>query len=453
MALRLPGFEGTGTFDKGVHPPERKEFSENAPVEVVPTPERVVVPLIQNIGAPSECIVKAKQVVAMGEPIAKSTAFVSVPIHAPIAGKVMKTTNVTLPNGRHIPAVPIKAEGEQLEGDALMTDILGGEWPKDSDTKYDPKTIADAVQAAGIVGLGGAAFPTHVKIMPNDKVTIDALLINGCECEPYLTTDYRVMMEAPDAVVCGALLAGRAVDAKAVVIGIEANKPKAVEAIQKAAQGTRVQVAVLKTKYPQGSEKHLIKAVMNRKVPPGKLPMDVGAAVSNVGTVVAIARAVLRGKPLTHRVVCVTGAGIAQPKNLLVPIGIRYQDLIDYCGGVTSNAARIISGGPMMGFAFTDLEAPVTKGTSAVTVLTREDVQKAEETNCVRCGRCVDVCPLNLVPSKLGIASRNKNADLAEKYHIFTCLECGSCAYTCPASLPLVQLIRMGKALVTASKQ
>ncbi|MDY6824058.1 MAG: electron transport complex subunit RsxC [Thermodesulfobacteriota bacterium] len=453
MALRLPGFEGTGTFDKGVHPPERKEFSEDAFIEVVPTPERVVVPLIQNIGAPSECIVKSKQQVAMGDPIAKSTAFVSVPIHAPIGGKVMKTSNVTLPNGRHVQAVPIKAEGEQLEGDALMADVLGGDWPKDAADNHDPKAISDAIQEAGIVGLGGAAFPTHVKIMPNDKTTIDALLINGCECEPYLTTDYRVMLEAAGAVVCGALLAARALDAKAVVIAIEANKPKAVEAIQKAAQGTRVQVAVLKTKYPQGSEKHLIKAVMNRKVPPGKLPMDVGAAVSNVGTVVAIARAVLRGKPLTHRVVCVTGAGIRQPKNLLVPIGIRYQDLVNYCGGLTADAARIISGGPMMGFAFTDLEMPVTKGTSAMTVLTRDDVQKAEETSCVRCGRCVDVCPLNLVPSKLGIASRNKNAALAEKYHIFTCLECGSCAYTCPASLPLVQLIRMGKALVTASNK
>jgi len=453
MGLKLAGFEGSGTFAKGVHPPGHKNFSQDAPIEVVPTPAKVVVPLMQNIGAPSECVVQAKQDVTFGEMIAKATGFVSVPIHSPINGKVQKVLNVTLPNGRHVPAVPIKADGEQLEGAALMEEILGGDWPKDAADKYDPKAISEAISAAGIVGLGGAAFPTHVKIMPNDKRPVDALLINGCECEPFLTPDYRIMVEAADAVVCGALLAGRAVGAKQIVVGIEANKPKAVESMTRAAQGTPVKIAVLKTKYPQGSEKHLIMAVMKRKVPPGKLPLDVGAAVSNVGTVVAVARAVLRGKPLTHRVVCVTGGGIVQPKNLLVPIGISYGELIEFCGGLRPEAARIVSGGPMMGFAFTDMEMPVTKGASGVTVLTRDDVKKAEETACVRCGRCVDVCPLNLVPSKLAVASRNKNLEVAERYNIFTCLECGCCAYTCPASLPLVQLIRMGKAAIMATRK
>ena len=453
MGLKLAGFEGSGTFAKGVHPPGHKNFSQDVPIEVVPTPAKVVVPLMQNIGAPSECVVKAKQDVTFGEMIAKATGFVSVPIHSPINGKVQKVLNVTLPNGRHVPAVPIKADGDQLEGAALMEEILGGDWPKDAADKHDPKAISEAISAAGIVGLGGAAFPTHVKIMPNDKRPVDALLINGCECEPFLTPDYRIMVEAADAVICGALLAGRAVGAKQIVVGIEANKPKAVEAMTRAAQGTAVKIAVLKTKYPQGSEKHLIMAVMKRKVPPGKLPLDVGAAVSNVGTVVAVARAVLRGKPLTHRVVCVTGGGIVQPKNLLVPIGISYGELIEFCGGLRPEAARIVSGGPMMGFAFTDMEMPVTKGASGVTVLTRDDVKKAEETACVRCGRCVDVCPLNLVPSKLAVASRNKNLEVAERYNIFTCLECGCCAYTCPASLPLVQLIRMGKAAIMATRK
>ncbi|MDY6832091.1 MAG: electron transport complex subunit RsxC [Thermodesulfobacteriota bacterium] len=453
MGLKLAGFEGSGTFAKGVHPPGHKNFSQDAPIEVVPAPAKVVVPLMQNIGAPSECVVKAKQDVTFGEMIAKATGFVSVPIHSPINGKVQKVLNVTLPNGRHVPAVPIKADGKQLEGAALMEEILGGDWPKDAADKHDPKAISAAISAAGIVGLGGAAFPTHVKIMPNDKRPVDALLINGCECEPFLTPDYRIMVEAADAVVCGALLAGRAVGAKQIVVGIEANKPKAVESMTRAAQGTSVKIAVLKTKYPQGSEKHLIMAVMKRKVPPGKLPLDVGAAVSNVGTVVAVARAVLRGKPLTHRVVCVTGGGIVQPKNLLVPIGISYGELIEFCGGLRPEAARIVSGGPMMGFAFTDMEMPVTKGASGVTVLTRDDVKKAEETACVRCGRCVDVCPLNLVPSKLAVASRNKNLEVAERYNIFTCLECGCCAYTCPAGLPLVQLIRMGKAAIMATRK
>ena len=453
MGLKLAGFEGSGTFAKGVHPPGHKNFSQDAPIEVVPAPAKVVVPLMQNIGAPSECVVKAKQDVTFGEMIAKATGFVSVPIHSPINGKVQKVLNVTLPNGRHVPAVPIKADGKQLEGAALMEEILGGDWPKDAADKHDPKAISAAISAAGIVGLGGAAFPTHVKIMPNDKRPVDALLINGCECEPFLTPDYRIMVEAADAVVCGALLAGRAVGAKQIVVGIEANKPKAVESMTRAAQGTSVKIAVLKTKYPQGSEKHLIMAVMKRKVPPGKLPLDVGAAVSNVGTVVAVARAVLRKKPLTHRVVCVTGGGIVQPKNLLVPIGISYGELIEFCGGLRPEAARIVSGGPMMGFAFTDMEMPVTKGASGVTVLTRDDVKKAEETACVRCGRCVDVCPLNLVPSKLAVASRNKNLEVAERYNIFTCLECGCCAYTCPAGLPLVQLIRMGKAAIMATRK
>ncbi len=453
MGLKLQGFEGSGTFGKGVHPPGRKDFSADIEIEVMPSPDKVVLPLSQHIGAPCEPQVKAKQEVVFGEVIAKAKAFVSAPVHSPINGKVQKITNVTLPNGRRVAAIPIKAEGDQLEGQALMDGILGGVWPKDCGEKYEPAVISEAINNAGIVGLGGAAFPTHVKIMPNDEKKIDALLINGCECEPYLTPDYRMMLEVPDAIVCGALLAGHAVGAKEIVVGIEDNKPRAVESMQKAAEGTGIKIARLKTKYPQGSEKHMIKAVMNREVPPGSLPIDVATAVSNVGTVAAIAGAVLRNKPLTHRVICVTGAGITNPKNLLAPIGISYGEMIEYCGGLTKDAVRIISGGPMMGFAFSDLDAPVTKGTSGVTILTKDDVKKAEETACVRCGRCVDVCPLDLVPSKLAVGSRYKNLDVVERYNIMTCLECGCCAYTCPASLPLVQLIRLGKGMVMAGKK
>ena len=299
----------------------------------------------------------------------------------------------------------------------------------------------------------GAAFPAHVKYTPNDDKPVDTVLINGCECEPYLTPDYRVMLEGTQAVIAGAILAGRAAGARDIIIGIEDNKPEAVKVLRHAAQGTDVQIAVLKTKYPQGSEKQLIMAVLKREVPLGGLPLDVGVAVSNVGTAAAIARAVMRGKPLTHRVVSVTGSGIRNPKNLLVPIGISYRELIDYCGGLKEDAARIISGGPMMGFAFANLDAPVTKGTSAMTVLTAEDVRKAEETACIRCGRCVDACPMNLVPTKIALASRAKDVDLAQAYHIMACFECGSCAFTCPASIPLVQLVRTGKAQVIASQR
>ncbi len=442
-----------GTFPHGVHPPEHKEFSEDIPIEVVPTPSKVMLPLLQHVGAPSVPVVKAKDVVALGDMISKGGGFVSAPLHAPIAGKVLKTAVSTLPNARHVQVIPIKADGEQLEGQALFDDVLGGEWSYEGIDQRDPQEITDTIAACGIVGLGGAAFPTHVKYTRNDEKPVDTVLINGCECEPFLTPDYRVMLEAPRAVVAGALLVARAAGAETIIIGVENNKPRAVEVLKQAAAGTGIQIAVLKTKYPQGSEKQLITAVLKRETPLGGLPLDVGVAVSNVGTAAAIARAVLRGKPLTHRVVSVTGAGIREPKNLLAPIGISYQELVDFCGGLNASAARIVSGGPMMGFAFANLDAPITKGTSGVTVLTAKDVRKAEETACIRCGRCVDACPMGLVPTKIALASRAQDVDLTQRYHIMGCFECGCCTFTCPASIPLVQLIRTGKAQVIASQR
>ena len=442
-----------GTFAHGVHPPEHKHFSEEMSIEVMPTPAKVILPLLQHVGAPSVPVVKAKDAVALGDLISKGGGFVSAPLHAPIAGKVLKMAVSTLPNARHVQVIPIKADGEQLEGRALFDDVLGGEWSYEGIDQRDPQEITDAIAAGGIVGLGGAAFPTHVKYTRNDEKPVDTVLINGCECEPFLTPDYRVMLEAPRAIVAGALLVGRAAGAKTIIIGVENNKPQAVEVLRKAAAGTGIQIAVVKTKYPQGSEKQLITAVLKRETPLGGLPLDVGVAVSNVGTAAAIARAVLRGKPLTHRVVSVTGAGIREPKNLLAPIGISYRELIDFCGGLNTNAARIVSGGPMMGFAFANLDAPITKGTSGVTVLTESDVRKAEETACIRCGRCVDACPMGLVPTKIALASRAQDVDLAQRYHILGCFECGCCTFTCPASIPLVQLIRTGKAQVIASQR
>jgi electron transport complex protein RnfC len=282
---------------------------------------------------------------------------------------------------------------------------------------------------------------------------VDTLIINGCECEPYLTSDYRLMLEAPGPIITGALLAARASGASRIIVGIEDNKPDAVEAIQKAAGGTKIEVAVLPTKYPQGSEKQLIYALLRRSVPVGALPLDVGVVVSNVSTAAGMARAVVRGKPLTHRVISVTGAGIKTPKNVLAPIGTPAQEILDFCGGLNSDAARVIAGGPMMGFAFGDLATPTIKGTGALTVLTQSELKKAEETSCVRCGRCVDACPMHLVPTKIALASRHKDVDLAQQYNIMACFECGSCAYICPASLPLVQLIRTGKAQVVAASK
>ena len=354
MGLKLDGYDGNGTFSHGVHPPERKALAKDASIRVMPTPDKVVLSLHQNIGGPSEPLVKPRQTVGWGELIGKGKSFVSTSLHASVPGVVQRFVRATLANGRHMDTVPIKAEGEIPAGQDLWDEIFGGSWPTTGLDAYDPAQISHDISDAGLVGLGGAAFPTHVKISPNDKKPVHTLLVNGCECEPYLTSDYRLMVEAPAPIVTGALLAARSVGAERIVIGIEDNKMPAVEAIKKAADGTGIQVAVMKTKYPQGSEKHLTYAVLKRQIPLGGLPADVGVAISNVATMAAVARAVIHKKPLTHRVISVTGGGIANPSNVLAPIGISFGSLIAFCGGLTPDAARLVAGGPMMGFAFSN---------------------------------------------------------------------------------------------------
>ncbi|MBS3734688.1 MAG: electron transport complex subunit RsxC [Phycisphaerae bacterium] len=460
-----PSTRATAGLSRGVHPPDRKSPTAEAPIEVLPTPAKVLIPLLQHTGAPAAAQVKPKQDVELGELLAEPDGFISAGVHASVRGKTARASVATLPNGRHVAAVPITSADEQpLAGTALYADVLGGDWAADTANieGRDPQDIADAVRDAGIVGLGGAAFPSHVKLARNDSKPIDTLLVNGCECEPYLTADHRIMVEAAPAVVAGARLAARANGAERIVIAIEDNKPAAVEAVRaacgersRAACGERsrasgaapgVTVAVLRTRYPQGGEKQAVQVALGREVPNGGLPLDVGVVVLNVGTSAAIARAVLRGKPLTHRVVTVTGAGVAEPKNLLVPVGTPYRALLDACGQLTRDAVRVVAGGPMMGFALGDLDTPVTKGTSGVVALTACDLPRPAQTACIRCGRCVDVCPMNLVPTKIATAARNRDWDLARRYEMLACIECGCCAYACPARIPLAQLIRMGKA-------
>lgn len=444
--ISLPqGLKGKGTFARGVHPPERKELAASAEIEVLPVPAEPVIPLHQHAGAPCEAVVKTKDEVQWGDLLADSEAFISAPVHASVPGVVGRETVCTLPNGRHVAALPIKTAEDAPSGDTLWNEVYGGHWTTAGLDDMDPSDIADKVKAAGIVGHGGAAFPTYVKLLRNDDKPVDTLLVNGCECEPYLTADDRLMRQAPAPIVTGAMLAARAAGAKRIVIALENNKPEAADVLRKAVEGTTVDVAVLKTKYPMGGEKQTVRAALDRTIPTGGLPLDVGVVVINVATAAAIARAVLRGKPFTHRIISVTGNGITTPKNILAPVGASYADLIACCGGLRPDCARVIAGGPMMGFALGDLHAPVTKGTSGIVCLTGADVKKTNETSCVRCGRCIDVCPLNLEPTRLALASRAKDWDLAKKYHLSACMECGCCAYVCPAAIPLVQLMRMGK--------
>jgi len=442
---KLPG---SGTFRQGIHPPEHKELAAESPVEVMPTPAAVRIPLLQHLGASCTATVKARDHVGMGDLIGQAEGFVSAAVHTSVSGTVGRVGSATLPNGRHVPVIPIDADEEQpLAGRELYDALLGGEWPIDEVGEYDAKQIATAAREAGLVGLGGAAFPTHVKLSTNPNKPIDTLLVNGCECEPYLTSDYRMMVEAPSAVIVGALLAAKAIGAQQIIVGVEDNKPTAVQTLQEAAQGTNVEVIALHTKYPQGGEKQLVVATLGREVPMGGLPLDVGVVVTNVGTAASLAGAVMRGAPLTHRIVSVSGKGIKTPKNLLVAIGTSYRELIDLCGGLTDEAVRVVAGGPMMGFTLGNLDTPVTKGTSGITVLTEEEIRRTPETNCLRCGRCVECCPMRLVPQRLALAARSKNPELADKYHIAACMECGCCSYICPAGLPLVQLIRLGKVM------
>jgi len=444
-------------FARGVHPPQNKSRTCDLAIETLPVPGIVTIPLLQHAGAPAECVVNPRQQVELGELIGRRVASgLSANIHASVAGTVQALTAVPLPNGRRSLAVPIKSaasDDDSVANASIAEQLFGGDWPDDEIAAAQPVDILEAVTEAGIVGMGGAAFPTDVKLRTTRQRPVETLLVNGCECEPFLTSDDRLMREFPAAIVAGARLAQKACGARQIVLAVESNKPTAVDALSTAADHcSDFEIRIVNTKYPMGGERQLIPAVFQREVPTGGLPLDLGIAVINVATTAAIAGAVLRDRALTHRIVTVTGGGVCSPKNLLVPIGASFESLIDFCGGLTADARRVLAGGPMMGFTVTDLSAPVTKGTGGITVLSAAEIDAAERTACIRCGRCLDVCPLGLAPTRIAHAAKAGDLVLAQLNHLAACCECGCCAYDCPARIPLVQYIRAGKVELARSR-
>jgi electron transport complex protein RnfC len=432
---------GLATFSRGIHPPEMKELSSGSPLKPAKQPSTAIIPLSQHIGAPCTSTVDIGQVVLAGQQIGSAGGFVSAPIHASISGKVSAISAFPMANGRVAPCIVI--ENNNLNQSVDFE-------PNKDFMSLSPEDLKKKITAAGIVGMGGATFPTHVKLSPPKEKPIDAVLINGAECEPYLTADHRQMVERASDVISGLKILMKVLGVKNGYVGIENNKPDAIVKMTEAVRSEpSIKIITLEVKYPQGAEKMLIKAILDREVPAGGLPMDIGVVAQNVGTATAIYEACAEGKPLIERVVSITGNGIKNPSNLVVKIGTTFSQLIDECGGFNKNVVKVISGGPMMGFAVFSLDAPVTKGTSGIVIMADNQGDVTEKHGpCIRCGRCIEACPMGLIPSMLSIYSERSMFEGAKDYRLFDCFECGSCTYVCPAKRPIVQFIRLAKSLV-----
>ncbi len=434
------------SFRGGAHPHDEKEWSSDMPIQDAPLPSRVVIPLQQHIGAPPEIIVEKGQSVKKGQPLAKTSKFVSVPVHASISGTVSAIEPLPHPLGTNLLSVVIDGDGE----DAWYTEPA-------LEKKYlniTPDDMRKRIQKAGLAGMGGAAFPTHVKLSPPPEKPINTLILNGVECEPYLTSDFRIMLEQPDQLLAGLKILMKILGVKRAAIGIEKNKPQAIKLLrEKTLKNRNITVISLPVKYPQGAEKQLIYAVTGREVPSGGLPMDVGCLVQNVGTAVAVYEAVAMKKPCIDRIVSVTGPGIRVPRNVRARIGTAFKDLIDFCGGYTQKAVKLINGGPMMGISQITDDVPVIKGTSGILCLDDRSAAFPDESPCISCARCVDVCPMNLVPSHLASLVEHERLEMAKKTGLLDCIECGTCSFVCPAKRNLVQYIKLGKMLWNAAEK
>ncbi len=434
------------TFPKGGVHPEENKLSANQPIQDFPMPKQIIVPLGQCLGAPADCIVNKGDRVLTGQLIGTAKGFVSANVHSPATGTVAKVDVVMDHTGYYKPAVFIDREeqDEWVEGviqtDELLTEI-----------KLDSKQIIDRVKDCGIVGMGGATFPTHVKLMVPEGKKAEYIIINAAECEPYLTCDFRLLLEKTQEFLLGVKILMKAVNTDKGIIGIEANKMEAIELLDKTINAHRdlykgIEVQPLKTKYPQGGEKQLIKAVTGREVPSGKLPIETGCVVVNVASTYAIYEAVQKNKPLIERIVTVTGKSVKKPCNLRVRFGTPANLLIEAAGGLPENITDVINGGPMMGKSVSVTDFPCMKGTSGILLMTLDEAQDRRQTNCIRCGRCAMACPMGLQPFLLHKLAKQNNFDVTETNHIMDCIECGSCEFTCPANIPLLDYIRYGKA-------
>ena len=426
------------TFSGGVHPPAAKGLTKGAAIVEASLPGSAIIPLRQSLGAPARPCVEVGDEVQVGQKIAEATGFVSVPLHASIAGKITEIGRFPHPVGGEQDAIVIEGDGSDEWHESVT--------PREDVESLSADEIRDAVQDAGLVGLGGAAFPTRVKLSPPESKPIDSVILNGAECEPWLTADHRLMVERPEEILGGLRVFMKALGCERGFVGIEANKPDAVEAMRKAIpKGSKIKVVALQVKYPQGAEKQLIHAILKRAVPAGGLPMDVGVVVQNVGTSLAAYEAVHLGRPLVRRVVTVTGTPLASPSNFMARIGTPVSALVEQAGGTTGDVSKVISGGPMMGVAQFTLDVPVIKGMSGVLFLSPGETDVGTPDPCLRCAHCVHSCPMKLVPTTIEKLVMAEKIDEAVSAGLLDCIECGSCAYVCPSRRRLVQYFKYGK--------
>jgi electron transport complex protein RnfC len=430
------------TFSRGgVHPPEHKLSAGNK-IEELPLPELAVIPVSQHLGAPSKVLVNRGDQVKVGQLIAQSEGFVSTNIHASVSGKVLKVDQFMDSSGYRKMAVQIQVEGDEwLETIDRSDDLV-------RNTVLPAEDIRKKILEAGIVGLGGATFPTHVKLMVPKGKTAEYIIINGVECEPYLTADHALMMERSEELFSGVQILMKGLGVEKAIIGIENNKPDAIERMKEITRGSNVKVQGLKVKYPQGGEKQLVQALLKREVPSGGLPIDVGVVVFNVGTAHAVYEAVNKNRPLIDRVVTVTGKSLTRPSNFMVRIGTPVSALVEKAGGLPEQTAKVINGGPMMGKAISTLDVPIVKGSSGILLIDKSEARRKELKPCIRCTKCVSVCPMGLEPYLLMTLSELSLFERMESEKVLDCIECGSCSYTCPSSRPLLDYIRLGKAEV-----